>query len=68
MAPTNYWHSIIAAESHYLPPDAARQLREIGFIVMPGPAIQGGCEQLDTFAFGFIFALGMSLVRFLFTT
>ncbi len=39
MAPTNDWHSIIAAESHHLPHDAARQLREIGFIVMPGPAI-----------------------------
>jgi hypothetical protein len=47
MAPTNDWHSIIAAESHHLPPDAARQLRELGFIVMPGPAIQGGCEQLS---------------------
>ena len=40
------WHSIIATESH-LPPDAARQLREIGFVVMPGPAIQGSCEQLS---------------------
>ena len=47
MAPTNDWHSIIAAELHHLPPDAVRQLREIGFIVMPGPAIQGGCEQLS---------------------
>jgi ectoine hydroxylase-related dioxygenase (phytanoyl-CoA dioxygenase family) len=47
MAPTNDWHSIIAAESHHLPPDAARQLREIGFIVMPGPAIQGGSERLS---------------------
>jgi ectoine hydroxylase-related dioxygenase (phytanoyl-CoA dioxygenase family) len=46
MSPTNDWHSIIAAEFH-LPPDAARQLREIGFIVLPGPAIQGGCEQLS---------------------
>jgi hypothetical protein len=47
MAPTNDWHSIIAAELHHLPPDAVRQLREIGFIVMQGPAIQGGCEQLS---------------------
>jgi ectoine hydroxylase-related dioxygenase (phytanoyl-CoA dioxygenase family) len=47
MAPRNYWHSIIAAESHHLPPDAARQLRKIGFIVMPGPTIKGGCEQLS---------------------
>jgi len=47
MAPTNDWHSGIAAELHHLPPDAVRQLREIGFIVMPGPAIQGGCEQLS---------------------
>ena len=47
MAPTNEWHSIIAAASHHLPPDAARQLREIGFIVMPGPAIQDGPEQLS---------------------
>ena len=47
MAPTSDWHSIIAAGSHHLPPDSARQLREIGFAVMPGPAIQGGCEQLS---------------------
>ena len=44
--PTNDWHSIIAAESH-LSPDAARQLRDIGFVVMPGPVIPGGCEQLS---------------------
>ncbi|HSS21644.1 MAG TPA: hypothetical protein VLL54_16335 [Pyrinomonadaceae bacterium] len=47
MAPTKDWHSIIAAKSHQLPPEAARQLRDIGFIVMPGPEIQGGCEQLS---------------------
>ncbi len=46
MAQTDDWHSFIAAESH-MSPDAARQLREIGFIVMPGPAIKGGCEQLS---------------------
>lgn len=47
MTPANDWHSIIAAESHHLPTDAARQLRETGFVVMPGPAIKGGCEQLS---------------------
>ncbi len=47
MAPTDDWHSFIAAESPHLPPNAARQLREIGFIVMPGPAIKGGCGQLS---------------------
>jgi hypothetical protein len=46
MTPANDWHSIIAAESH-LPPDAAQQLREFGFVVMPGPVIPGGCEQLS---------------------
>jgi hypothetical protein len=40
------WHSLIAAEAH-LPPDAARRLREIGFIVMPGPPIPGGWERLS---------------------
>jgi hypothetical protein len=47
MAPTNDWHSIITAKSHHLPPDAARQLRDIGFVVMPGPVIPGGWEQLS---------------------
>lgn len=46
MKPTHDWHSIIESESH-LSPDAARQLRDIGFVVMPGPAIPGGCEQLS---------------------
>jgi ectoine hydroxylase-related dioxygenase (phytanoyl-CoA dioxygenase family) len=46
MVPTNEWHSIITAESH-LPPDAARQLCDVGFVVMPGPVIAGGCEQLS---------------------
>src|SRR5262245_33171945 len=40
------WYSIIAAESE-LPPDAARQLREIGFVVMPGPEIPGGWARLS---------------------
>jgi ectoine hydroxylase-related dioxygenase (phytanoyl-CoA dioxygenase family) len=47
MAPTIDWHNVIAAESNQLPPDAARQLREIGFVVMPGPTIQGGCERIS---------------------
>ena len=47
MAPRNDWHSIIATESRHLPPDAARHLREIGFIVIPGPAFEGGCERLS---------------------
>lgn len=46
MTPTNDWHSIIGTESH-LPPDGARQLRETGFFVMPGPVIQGGYQQLS---------------------
>lgn len=41
------WHSLIAAEAR-LPQDAGRQLREIGFIVVPGPAMPGGCEQLSS--------------------
>lgn len=46
MRSSDEWHDLIAAEAH-LPPDAARQLREIGFIVMPGPPTPGGCEQLS---------------------
>jgi hypothetical protein len=46
MTPTNDWHNIIAAQSH-LPPGAAQQLRDIGFVVMPGPVIPGGHEQLS---------------------
>jgi hypothetical protein len=45
MMTMSHWHNIIASESH-LPPDAARELRESGFVVMPGPVIPGGCEQL----------------------
>jgi hypothetical protein len=41
----NDWHSVIAAESE-LPPEAARQLHDLGFVVLPGPAIQGGCTRL----------------------
>ena len=43
---TDDWHGLIAAES-YLPPDAARQLRDSGFVVLPGPTIQGGCKRLS---------------------
>lgn len=39
-------YRVIAAESD-LPPDAARQLGDGGFVVMPGPVIQGGCARLS---------------------
>ncbi len=45
MKPTDDWHRIIASESH-LSPDAARTLRDSGFVVVAGPVIPGGCEQL----------------------
>ena len=40
------WYSIIAAESE-LPPAAARQLDDTGFVLMPGPEIRGGCARLS---------------------
>jgi len=46
VTPTNGWQSVVASESH-LSPDAARELRNLGFVVIPGPAIPGGCEQLS---------------------
>lgn len=46
MTQTPDWHDIIATEL-YLSPDAARQLRDIGFVVIPGPVLQGGCERLS---------------------
>jgi hypothetical protein len=46
MALIDQWHSVIAAES-FLPPDAARTLRDVGFVVMPGPVIPGGVERLS---------------------
>jgi len=46
MKSINEWHNFIAAES-YLPPEAGRQLRDAGFVVMPGPEIDGGCKQLS---------------------
>jgi len=45
MTPKDYWHRI-AAESR-LPADAALRLRDTGFVVVPGPVIEGGCEQLS---------------------
>lgn len=39
------WHDVIAAETR-LAPNAARQLRDLGFVVIPGPVIAGGREQL----------------------
>ena len=46
MALIDQWHSVIAAES-FLLPDAARTLRDVGFVVMPGPVIQEGMERLS---------------------
>jgi hypothetical protein len=45
MKTTSDWHNVIAAEAH-LPPDTARQLCDIGFVVVPGPLIPGGIERL----------------------
>ncbi len=42
----NAWHGVIAAEMR-LEPDAARQLRELGFVVISGPVTAGGHEQLS---------------------
>ena len=46
MITTDDWHSIIASKTH-LAPDAARELRDSGFVVIPGPVIPGGYEQLS---------------------
>ena len=46
MKTTSDWHSVITAESR-LPPEAARRLCDIGFVVLPGPAIPGGLERLS---------------------
>jgi hypothetical protein len=46
MTPTTYWHSLIESGSH-LSPDAADQLRDVGFVVVPGPVIPGGCKRLS---------------------
>src|SRR5262245_59393066 len=44
--PMDDWFSDIEAESD-LPADAARRLRDIGFVVMPGPVARGGCAQVS---------------------
>lgn len=40
------WHDAIAAESE-LPPEAARQLGNLGFVILPGPVIPGLSEAYD---------------------
>jgi hypothetical protein len=40
------WHAVIKAEAG-LPPEAARQLGNLGFVVLPGPVIPGGCAGLS---------------------
>jgi hypothetical protein len=40
------WHSLIASEMS-LSPDAARQLRDLGFLIVPGPKLVGGIPQLS---------------------
>ncbi|MFL6260554.1 MAG: phytanoyl-CoA dioxygenase family protein [Thermoanaerobaculia bacterium] len=40
------WYDVIAADSE-LPPEAARQLINLGFVVLPGPAIPGGRARLS---------------------
>ncbi len=42
----NDWYDAIAAESE-LPPEAARQLHNLGFVILPGPVIPGGCARLS---------------------
>ena len=44
--PMDDWYDVIAAESE-LPPDAARQLCDLGFVIMPGPVLHGGCARLS---------------------
>jgi ectoine hydroxylase-related dioxygenase (phytanoyl-CoA dioxygenase family) len=39
------WYSAMVAESD-LPPDAARQLHDLGFAVLPGATVQGGWARL----------------------
>jgi hypothetical protein len=41
----NDWYSVIVAESD-LPAHAARQLDDIGFVVLPGPVVPGGPARL----------------------
>jgi hypothetical protein len=46
MTSTSEWHGVISSEAR-LSPAVSRQLRDIGFVVMPGPLLPGGCEQLS---------------------
>lgn len=46
MRTTSDWHDTIIADAR-LPPDGARQLCDVGFVVLPGPAIPGGLERLS---------------------
>jgi hypothetical protein len=39
------WYSALVADSD-LPADAARQLHDLGFVVLPGPAVPGGWARL----------------------
>jgi hypothetical protein len=41
----NDWYSVLVADSD-LPPDAALRLHDIGFVVLPGPAVPGGWARL----------------------
>jgi hypothetical protein len=42
---TARWHSAIATEMT-VRADAARQLRDLGFVIVPGPEVGGGISQL----------------------
>jgi hypothetical protein len=42
---TAHWHSSIATEAR-LSADAARQLRDLGFVIVPGPDLAEGISQL----------------------
>lgn len=46
MTSRNYWYDILATESH-LSSNDADQLRDAGFVVLPGPVTSVGCEQLS---------------------
>jgi hypothetical protein len=45
MTSTSEWHGVIASQAR-LSQAASRQLRDIGFVVMPGPLLPRGWEQL----------------------
>jgi hypothetical protein len=46
MRSTDDWYDVIASESE-LPPDAARQLGNLGFVILPGPVLPGGSARLS---------------------